>query len=225
MLLNNPEVCPPVLNTCKTMGEVSRYALWPIVGMIFHPMYTIINAAVVGRMETQYLAALGLGTLTTGLCLLSICNCFALVIPSFVAPAHGVGDHCLARIYLHRQYLLNTFVFLVAFIPIIFIKQIYAAIGQDEEISTLATQYVWTVGPTVLPYTQSLTMVGYAEAQQYTSVSITTLATSTVVHAIFMYIFVGVMDLGWTGVCLSTMVMFLSRFVITLTYLQFIKPY
>lgn len=225
MLLNNPESCPPDLNTCKTIGEVTKYAAWPILGMIFHPIYTIINAAVVGRMETQYLAALGLGSLTTGICLLSICNCFALVIPSFVAPAHGVGDHCLARIYLHRQYLLNVFVFLVAFIPIIFIKEIYAAIGQDEEISNLAAQYVWTVGPSVLPFTQALTIVGYSEAQQYTSAGIVILSSSTLVHLIFTYIFVGVMDLGWTGVCLTTMVMFLSRFVTAFIFLQFVKPY
>ena len=228
MLLNDPSVCPPESshpNTCTTIGEVSRYAVWPIVGMIFHPLYTIINAAVVGRMETKFLAALGLGSLTTGICLLSICNCFALVLPSFVSPAHGVGDHCLARIYLHRQYLLNTFVFLVAFIPVIFIKQIYSAIGQDEEISTLAAQYVWTVGPAVYIFTQARTMVDYAEAQKYTSASIVSLSLSTVVHLIFMYVFVGVMDLGWTGVCWTTCIMFLSRFVISLTYLQFVKPY
>lgn len=96
---------------------------------MFHPMYSIINAAVVGRMETQYLAALGLGSLTTGICLISICTSFALVTGTFVAPAHGDGDHRLARMYLHRQMLLNCFVFLVTLIPIVFIKQIYRAIG------------------------------------------------------------------------------------------------
>lgn len=84
---------------------------------------------------------------------------------------------------------------------------------------------MWTVGPTVLPFTQAMTMINYAEAQKYTKASIVTLALSTVVHMIFMYVFVGVMDLGWTGVCLTTMVMFLSRFVIAFVFLQFMKPY
>lgn len=70
--------------------------------MIFHPMYSVINAAVVGRMATTNLAALGLGSLTVGICLQSINACFAMVIASFVGPAHGRGDHILARIYLHR---------------------------------------------------------------------------------------------------------------------------
>ena len=120
---------PPTINTCATAWEITKFSVWPIIGMMFHPMYSVINAAVVGRMETKYLAALGLGTLTTGICLISICTCFALVIASFVAPAHGEGDPKLARLYLHRQYLLNCFVFMAALIPVIFIKQIYLAIG------------------------------------------------------------------------------------------------
>ena len=117
------------LSTCNTIKEISRYAIWPILGMTFHPMYSVINAVVVGRMETEYLAALGLGSLTTGIMLISINTNFALVCSSFVAPAHGRGETNLARMYLHRQYLINTCVFLVTLIPIIFIKQIYSAIG------------------------------------------------------------------------------------------------
>ena len=84
------------------MGEIGKFAVWPILGMMFHPLYSVINAAVVGRMETKYLAALGLGSLTTGICLISICTSFALVTGTFVAPAHGRGDANLARMYLHR---------------------------------------------------------------------------------------------------------------------------
>ena len=104
------------------MGEIAKYSLWPIFGMLFHPVYSVVNAAVVGRMETQYLAALGLGSLTCGICLLSINACFTLGLPSFVAPTHGSGEIHLGRMYLHRQYLLNCFVYLVTLIPIIFIR-------------------------------------------------------------------------------------------------------
>ena len=97
--------------------------------MIFHPLYSVINAAVVGRMEKKYLAALGLGSLATGICLISICSSFALVLGSFVAPAHGRGDAKLARMYLHRQYLLNCCVYIATLIPIVFIKQVFLAIG------------------------------------------------------------------------------------------------
>ena len=106
--------------------------------MFFHPLYSVINAAVVGRMETHYLAALGLGSLTCGICLLSINVCFVMVTTSFIAQATGSGDLELGRMYLHRQYLLNCFVFLVTLSPIIFIRQIYSTIGQEEEVADLA---------------------------------------------------------------------------------------
>ena len=97
--------------------------------MLFHPAYSVINAAVVGRMETKYLAALGLGSLTTGICLLSINACFCMVLGTFVAPAHGVGDNQLARMYLHRQWVLNACVYSVTLLPILLIKPIYLGIG------------------------------------------------------------------------------------------------
>lgn len=101
-MLNDKQDCPPALNSGTTACAIIKYATWPVLGMLFHPMYSVINAAVVGRMETKYLAALGLGSLTIGICLISINTCFALVVGSFVAPAHGVGDNRLARMYLHR---------------------------------------------------------------------------------------------------------------------------
>ena len=113
------------------MGEIAKYALWPILGMFFHPLYSVVNAAVVGHMETHYLAALGLGSLTCGICLLSINACFVMVATSFIAPTVGSGDLELGRMYLHRQYLLNCGVYLVTLIPIVFLRQIYSAIGQE----------------------------------------------------------------------------------------------
>lgn len=101
-MLDDPQKCPPDLKVGATAWIITKYATWPVIGMMFHPLYSAINAAVVGRMETKYLAALGLGSLTTGICLISINTCFALVVGSFVAPAHGVGDNRLARMYLHR---------------------------------------------------------------------------------------------------------------------------
>ena len=124
--------------------------------MFFHPIYSVVNAAVVGRMETHYLAALGLGSLTCGICLLSINACFSLVLTSFIAPAYGSNNLELGRLYLHRQYLLSLFVYLATLIPIAFLKQIYAAIGQEEEVSKLAIQYVWSVAPCVIFYVQSM---------------------------------------------------------------------
>ena len=116
-------------STITKVYEIAKYGVWPVIGTLLHPAYSVINTAVVGRMGTKYLAALGLGSLTTGICLQSINSCFLMVLGTFLAPAHGVGDTELARIYLHRQWLLNCCVFLVTLLPIFFIKSIFLAIG------------------------------------------------------------------------------------------------
>jgi len=103
MLLNENTKSEPNLSFTKVTKDIFAYALMPIIGMIFHPVYSVVNAAVVGRFENaNYLAALGLGSLTVGIMVISICTSFALVLTSFVAPAHGDNDARLARVYLHR---------------------------------------------------------------------------------------------------------------------------
>ena len=98
--------------------------------MLFHPMYTIINAAVVGRFDNEiYLAALGLGSLTIGILLISIVTCFCMVVGSFVAPAWGDNRPDLAKRYLYRQYVLNTIVYAICLVPVFFIEPIFIFIG------------------------------------------------------------------------------------------------
>lgn len=96
--------------------------MWPILGMFFHPVYTVVNAAVVGHMGTEdettkLLASLGLGSLTTGILLISIVSCFSMVANSFIAPAFGDKRYDLAKRYTYRQYILNTIVYLVCWSP------------------------------------------------------------------------------------------------------------
>ena len=97
--------------------------------MIFHPMYQLVNAAFTGHMGEKHLAALGLGSLTTGILVISITHSFALVTSSVVAPAFGNGEIRFCKVLLYRQMFLNTIVFAVVSVPIIFIQQIYNAIG------------------------------------------------------------------------------------------------
>ena len=129
-MLEEERADPKTKNTfCKTFKEIVCYAVWPIVGMMFHPMYIVINATVAGRMEGVNLAALGLGSLTVGILVMSMNQSFAFVTSSFVAPAHGEGDFKLARKYLHRQLFLNLCVFVVLLAPVFWIKPLFGAIG------------------------------------------------------------------------------------------------
>ena len=130
MIEDNPNKQEEQVNTKSTINVILCYAWWPIIGMLFHPMYTIINAAVVGRFDNEvYLAALGLGSLTIGILLISIVTCFCMVVGSFVAPAWGDNRPDLAKRYLYRQYVLNTIVYAICLVPVFFIEPIFIFIG------------------------------------------------------------------------------------------------
>lgn len=50
--LNDPVKCPPNIDNWVTFKAILNYAKWPILGMLFHPVYSVVNAAVVGRFES-----------------------------------------------------------------------------------------------------------------------------------------------------------------------------
>ena len=77
--------------------------------------------------DKTMLAGLGLGSLTTGIMLLATGICFSFVTGVLVAQAHGAGDARFVKVLLNRQYFLNTCVYLVIIIPILFIAQIFEA--------------------------------------------------------------------------------------------------
>lgn len=102
-----------------------------MVGMLFHPIYTIVNAASCGRIGDTELAGFGLGSLTLGIMLISIGTCFSMTVATLIAISSGAKDKRMCRVYMNRQYYLNSLIYPVVVIPLIFIRQIYTLIGQD----------------------------------------------------------------------------------------------
>ena len=132
--------------------------MWPIIGFLFHPIYIVVNAMVCGRLGETDLAGFGLGSLTCGIMALSICICFSFSCGTVVAIAYGAKDYRMCRVYLNRQYFLNTCLFPFVLLPLIFIRDIYAAIGQNPEVSDKAALYVWTSLPGIYFYVQAFSM-------------------------------------------------------------------
>jgi len=52
--------------------------LWPTLGSLCHPVYLIVNAKTCDALGPNYLAGFGLGSLTLGILLISICSCFSM---------------------------------------------------------------------------------------------------------------------------------------------------
>ena len=83
--------------------QVAKLAYMPLIGSLCHPMYTMVNAAFLGHEPTTYpLSGFGLGSLTIGICMLSISSTFSSGMGTFVSQAHGQNEPRLCRVYLHR---------------------------------------------------------------------------------------------------------------------------
>merc|ERR1719464_2535455 len=76
--------------TSKALTKVSSIAKNIIIGTLFHPIYSIVNALVLGHKETpEPLAGLELGSLTVSVMGLSIGSSFAGGVGTFISQSYG----------------------------------------------------------------------------------------------------------------------------------------
>ena len=212
------------LDLCTSIGTIAKLGIMPIIGALFHPMYQLVNVAFIGQMNDKtMLAGLGLGSLTTGIMLLATGICFSFVTGVLVAQAHGAGDARFVKVLLNRQYFLNSCVYLVIIIPILFISQIFEAIGQDPEVAKYAAQYIRYMTPGVFFFMQSIAQQMTATSMKYTSAGLVATGGASICHLIMVIVFVGKLDWGFEGVAIATSIHLFLRYVFSLIYLSTIK--
>lgn len=84
LILPTPKLIPVTFQ--ESVKTVMRLTASPIFGSFFHPMYLIINAAVLGHADDPtLLGSAGLGSLTVSICVLSINACFAMGSSTFIS--------------------------------------------------------------------------------------------------------------------------------------------
>jgi len=148
-----------VLKPWPVIKDIFSLSISPIISCLFHPAYMLMNNMVLGRQsDPVQLAAFGLGSLTNGIFVLSIGVCFANGMATLTGQAYGAGEFRQSRVYLNRQYFLNCIVFSIVLVPMLFIRRIYRAIGQEDEMANLAAQYVWICLPGIFWYLHAMAL-------------------------------------------------------------------
>ena len=72
-------------------------------GVMFHPMYTIVNAIILGHEDDHtLLAGLGLGSLTLGICSLSLHWNFGTGSGVAIGQAFGQEEFRMCAVYANR---------------------------------------------------------------------------------------------------------------------------
>ena len=110
--------------------KLIKFAKDVIIAALFHPIYSIVNAIVLGHRDSpEQLAGLGLGSLTIGLIGLSIVQSFSSGVGTFITQAYGRQEFRMCAVYRNRAIFLTSILYLALFTVTLFIDSIYKAIG------------------------------------------------------------------------------------------------
>ena len=120
-----------------TIKELSKMAFWSVLGQCMIPFFTVINTSIVGRkFDEDTLAAYGLGQLMVSLGVAPLIQATSMI--TCASQANGKRDYRLARILLHRQYVITAVGCLIFFFPLFFSESVLIALGQEKTTSALA---------------------------------------------------------------------------------------
>ena len=205
--------------TTQMLRKIGGLAVYPIIGMIFHPAYLICNT-VAFNQDPQAQAALAMGGLVLSIFLLSLGVTFNGSLDTLITQAYGQREFRLCRVYLNRQLYLNTIVFFVLAIPLALTKEMVVALGQTEETGRLAATYVHIMIPGVLTYSWQSCYSRYLSGQRITVVPMYANITATIVHVTLVLLLTVQHGMGITGVAIASSIQFFVRFLVTVTYVR-----
>lgn len=117
------------MSTWKVLCTIVKTSLPIMAGFTFMPAFHPVNLAILGKWEdTAYLEAYGLATMMVTLTHESVGVALSSCLETLVAQAYGADDFQLCRMYLNRQFFINTVAYAVLLVPLFFAEDIFTEI-------------------------------------------------------------------------------------------------
>ena len=108
-------------------------------GFCFYPAYILIDTALLGRHfeDESQLVSFGLAMSAMGILIESVGIGLTSCVETLVSQAFGANDFYMCKVYLNRQYFINTIGFAVLFLPSYFACEAFfsGVLGQRDQIS------------------------------------------------------------------------------------------
>ncbi|CDW84612.1 na+-driven multidrug efflux pump [Stylonychia lemnae] len=203
------------LTMTSAMKKIFSLAIYPIIGMVFHPAYHICNSIILGHDEDpRLLASLGLGGLTISIFLLSVGISFCGSLDTLISQAFGQKDFRLCGIYLNRQLYLTTLVYIPLAIPLWFCEYGFLYFGQDPFISSQAAIYVRVCIPGILFFTYGSCLGRFCSGHRETRFGMVSNIFSSIIHFFLAYLLAITLDLGMFGIAIASCIHFFLRFLV-----------
>ncbi|CDW78129.1 multidrug and toxin extrusion protein 2 [Stylonychia lemnae] len=120
------------LSFWKVMRQITDLSIYPIVGMLFHPAYHLVNTVILGQDDdaVNSLATFGLATVTIGISLMSVQISFNNSLTTLIS-----------------QLILNFIVFIPICLLLLFVEYFFLGIGQQAEVASRASFFIKVLLP------------------------------------------------------------------------------
>ena len=117
--------------------------------------------------------------------------------------------------------ILVTLIFLPLLIPLQFVKHLFLAIGQSEEVSSAAATYIRVIAPFIVIYALGKCYTEYANMQGKPQYQLYSTIIASVVHWFLVYYLALDLDLKMFGVALSSGIHFFLRTFFAILFCTF----
>jgi putative MATE family efflux protein len=179
----------PVNNYYKKILQV---ALPAIAGLSTQMVVSLVDSAMVGRLEeaTYALAAMGIGVLATW-ALISFFSSLATGIHVVVARKYGEGDYVSCGITLNNSLLLAVLIgVVVAAIGVFFASPIAHLFAADQTVGNYASEYIYYRFMGIPFFLISVSFRGFFFGINKTKIFMFSGAITNLLNVIFNYIFI-----------------------------------
>ena len=135
--------------------------------------------------------------------------------------AFGNKNNYLAGWYYNRGQVILTILFIPQAIILFFATDILIWIGQYESVAVVSGSYLCTIIPGIWAYCQTELLRRYLGAQGVFNLLLKIQICTTLLHFLWLYIFVYCFDLSVTGISVSTWTTYILTFTLTNVYIYF----
>jgi putative MATE family efflux protein len=190
--------------------RILRVALPAIAGLSTQMVVSLVDSAMVGRLEeaTYALAAMGIGVLATW-ALISFFSSLATGIHVVVARKYGEGDYISCGITLNNSIILSVFVgIIVASVGVFFASPIAHLFASDEMVGNYASDYIYYRFMGIPFFLISVSFRGFFFGINKTKIFMFSGAITNLLNIIFNYMFIygafGLPRMGLAGAGLGS---------------------
>ena len=149
---------------------------------------------------------------------MSACCC----VETLVAIAYGANDHKLCRMYLNRQFFINTVAFAILCIPSFWSTAFFEnVLSQSAEVSLLATQAYQIMMVGVYFHLQASTICMFTIAMNEPTIITIAFGVAAVIFVPLVFTSVFVFEQGFIGVCVCTAIHHTLRFVVSYSLVSY----